>query len=89
MHSLNIFGAKTNHGQTLTHKTQHGPNLGESTTFPFIVYYVLLHEAHIQMAFYGTPKWESQNSQSWGSCDFGPHNFVCKPLIEMKFKEKL
>ncbi len=66
MHSWSTFGAKTNHGQVRTHKTHHSPDLGEATTFPLIVYYVLLHEAHIQMAFCPkTPKWESRNSQSW------------------------
>jgi hypothetical protein len=45
------------HRQPRTHKTHHGPNLVESTTFPLIVYFVPLHEAHIQMAFCrGTPK---------------------------------
>jgi hypothetical protein len=37
--------------QIQTHKNQHGSDLGEATTFPLIVYYVLLHKAHIQMAF--------------------------------------
>ncbi len=36
-----------------------------------------------------TPKWESQNSLNWDSHNFGAHNFVCKPLIEMKSKVKL
>jgi hypothetical protein len=66
MHNLNTFGARTNHMQTWTHKTHHGPDLGEATTFPFIVYFVPLHEAHIQMAFCpGTPTY----SQSWDSRD--------------------
>jgi hypothetical protein len=60
------------HGQTQTHKIHHGLDLGEATTFPLIVYYVPLHEAHIQMTFCPkTPKWESWNSQSWYSRDFG------------------
>jgi len=59
MHNLNTFGARKSHGQTRTHKTHHGLNLGEATTFPLIVYFVPLHEAHIQMAFCPrTPKWE-------------------------------
>jgi hypothetical protein len=67
VHSLNTFGARTSRRQTWTHKTHHSPDLGEATTFPLIVYFVPLHEAHIQMAFcLETPKWESQNSQSWG-----------------------
>jgi hypothetical protein len=32
-------------------RTSHGPNLGEATTFPHIVYSTPLHEGHIQMAF--------------------------------------
>jgi len=72
VHNWNTFGARTSHMQTWTHKTHHGPNLGEATTFRLIVYFVPLHEAHIQMAFCsGTPKWESQNCQSWDSYDFG------------------
>ncbi len=36
---------------TWTHKTHHGPDLGEATTFPLILYFVPLHKACIQMAF--------------------------------------
>ncbi len=57
MHSWNTFGARTNHGQTQIHKIHHGPNLGETTTFPFIILFVLGHGACIQMSFcLGTPK---------------------------------
>jgi hypothetical protein len=56
MHSWSTFGAKTNHEQTWTHKTHHGSDLREATTFPLIVYFVPFHEAHIQ---------------SWNSRDFG------------------
>ncbi len=61
MHSWSsTFGARTSHEQIRTHKTHHGLDLGEATTFPLIVYSVIAHEAHIQMAFcLGTPKWES------------------------------
>ncbi len=34
-----------------THKTHHGLDLGETTTFPLIVFYVLGHGANIQMSF--------------------------------------
>jgi hypothetical protein len=58
--------------QTQIHKTHHGSNLGEATTFPFIVYFVPGHGIGIQMTFYlETPKWESWNSQSWDFRDFG------------------
>jgi len=62
MHTWSTFGAKTSHGQTQTRKTHHSLDLGEATTLPLIVYFVPLHEAHIQMAFcLEIPKWESQN----------------------------
>ncbi len=72
VHDWSTFSARMNHGQTQTHKTHHGPDLGEATTFPLIVYFVLLHETHIQMAFCPkTPKWKSRNCQSWDSHNFG------------------
>jgi hypothetical protein len=72
VHSLSTFGARKSHWQTQTHKTHHGPDLGEAPTFPLIIYSMPLHEAHIQMIYYPrTTKWESWNSQSWDSCNFG------------------
>jgi len=60
MQSCNIFSAWTTHEQTWIHKIHHGPNLGEATIFPLIVYFVHGHETNIQMSFcLGTPKWES------------------------------
>jgi hypothetical protein len=70
VHSWSTFGAKTSHGQTWTHKTHHGSDLGEATTFPLIVYYVPGHGTSTQMAFCpDTP--ESRNSQNWDFYDFG------------------
>jgi hypothetical protein len=72
VHNLNTFGARMNHEETRTHKTHHGLDLGEATTFPLTVYSMPLHEAHIQMAFCPEiPKWESQNFQGWDFQDFG------------------
>jgi hypothetical protein len=61
VHSWNIFGVMTSHGQTQTHKTHHGLDLGESITFPLIVYSMVGHRTSIQMAFVsglpsGSPK---------------------------------
>jgi hypothetical protein len=50
VHSWNIFGARTSHGQTQTRKTHHGLNLRETTTFPFRVFFVLGHKAGTQMS---------------------------------------
>jgi hypothetical protein len=47
---------------TLTHKTHHGPDSGEATTFPHIVFSATLRRDYTQMApFPGTPKLESRN----------------------------
>jgi hypothetical protein len=62
-----------NHEQTRIHKIHHDLDLGETTTFPFIVFSVLGHRASTQISFCPkTPtKWESQNSQNWDSHNFG------------------
>jgi len=47
---------------TSDHKTHHGPDSGEATTFPYIVFSALLRGDYIQMVlFLGTPKLESRN----------------------------
>jgi len=78
MQNWSTFSARTNHEQTQTHKTHHDPNLGEATTFPFIVYNVFGHETNAQMSF--CPK---------TSTTLEAHNFMCRPPIEVKFKTKL
>jgi hypothetical protein len=47
---------------TLDHKIHHGPDLGEATTFPHIVFSATPHGGYIQMALFPeTPKLESRN----------------------------
>jgi hypothetical protein len=47
---------------TWTHKTHHGPDSGEATTFPHIVFSAARRQGYIQMAqIPGTPKLESRN----------------------------
>jgi hypothetical protein len=47
---------------TSDHKTHHGPDLGDATTIPHIVYSATLRRTHIQKALFpGTPKLESRN----------------------------
>jgi len=47
---------------TSDHKTHHGPDSGDATTIPHIVYSATLRGSHIQMAqIPGTPKLESRN----------------------------
>jgi hypothetical protein len=89
MHSLSTFGVRMSHGQPRTHKIHHRLYLREATTFPLIVFFAALHDNHIQMAFCPrTSKWESQNSHSWDSRDFGAHNFVYRPSIAMRSEAK-
>jgi hypothetical protein len=59
MHSWSTLGTKTSHGRPWTHKTHHGPDSEEATTFPHIVYCAPLHGTLIQMTFcpgMGVPK---------------------------------
>ncbi len=47
---------------TLDHKTHHGPDSEEATTFPHIVFSATLRRDYIQMALFpGIPKLESRN----------------------------
>jgi len=90
MHSWNIFGAQTNHGQTQTHKIHHDPDLGEATTFPFTVYSVLGHRTNTQMSFCPkTPNGSLEIFKVETSATLGAHNFVCRSLIEKRSKAKL
>jgi len=60
------------HMQTCPHKTHHGPSLGEATTFPLIVYSMFGHGTSTQISFcLKILKWESRNSHSWDSYNFG------------------
>jgi hypothetical protein len=57
MHNLSTLSAWTSHEHTQTHKIHHAPNLGETTTFPLIVFSMINHGGCIQMSFCpGTPK---------------------------------
>ncbi len=86
MCSLIIFGAWTIHGQTRIHKIHHGPDLGEATTYPLILYFVPGHKASTQMAFCS----ESLEISKIGTlATLKTHNFVFRPLIEMRSKAKL
>jgi len=61
---------------TLTHKTHHGLDSWEATTFPHIVFSGLLCGGYIQMAIFpGTPKLESRNCPGLESRNFGSSYF--------------
>ncbi len=86
MHSLNTFGARTSHGQTWTHKTHHGLDLREATIFPFIVYSPPTSKWHF---FLRLPSGNPEIPKVRTLVTLGPHNFVFRPPIEMKFETKL
>jgi hypothetical protein len=90
VHSWNIFGVRTSHRQTWTHTTHHGSDLGEATTFPLVVYFVPGHRTSTRMTFCpGLPSGSSKIPKVGTLAILGAHNSVCKPLIAMKFEEKL
>ncbi len=65
------LGVRTSHGQLWTHKTHHGSDSEEATTFPNIVFFAPLHSTCIQMVFYPrTPKEESRNYPNLDSRHF-------------------
>jgi hypothetical protein len=91
MHSLNTFGTWTNHGHTRTYKIHYGPNLGEATTFPPIIFFVISHKGlHPNVIF----SWDSQVG-SLEIFEIGipaileAHNILCKPPIEARYEAKL
>jgi hypothetical protein len=85
MHSWNIFGAQTSHEHTWTHKTHHGLDLKEATTFPLYYSLWLAMGANIQMSF--CPNVEILKIGTPSTLE--GHNFLCRPLIEFRSKAKL
>ncbi len=75
---------------TLTHKTHHGPDSGEATTFPHIVFSAMLRGGYIQMVlFLGTPKLESRNCPGWSPVTLNAHNSRLQSLIATRSKPNL
>jgi hypothetical protein len=71
--SWSTFGAWMNHGPTQTHKIHHGPNLGETTTFPLIVFCLAIGLAPKCHFVLGLPSSLSWNSWNWNFYNFeGP-----------------
>jgi hypothetical protein len=73
---------------TRTHKIHHGPNLGEITTFPFIVLFMFGHGGCTQMSF--CPEIGSSEIPSIEILAIlEAHNFSFRPPIGMRSKTKL
>jgi hypothetical protein len=74
---------------TLDHKTHHGPDSREATTFPHIVYSAARDGGYIQMAqIPGTPRLESRNCPSWSPETLGAHNSRLPHPIAMRSEPK-
>ncbi len=62
VHIRSTFGVGTSHGQPWTRLIHNGPNLGEATTFPHMVYSALFRHTYIRMVLFsrdsknGVPK---------------------------------
>jgi hypothetical protein len=90
VHNWSIFGAQMNHGQTWIHKIHYGPNLGEATTFPLIVYFFLATGPAPKCHFFlRLPNGSLKILKIGILATSKAHNFFCKPLIEMRSKAML
>jgi hypothetical protein len=75
---------------TWTHKTHHGPDSGEATTFPHIVFSVAGHGGYIRMAqIPGTPEMESRNCLGGTPGTLNRHNSRLQSWIALRSKPKL
>jgi len=89
MHSWNIFGARMSHKHTWTHKIHHSSDWGEATTFP--PYSILcawpwgLHPNVILSRDSQARSLEIPKIRTFTTLE--AHNFLCKPSIEVNFKE--
>jgi len=80
---LHPFGVGTSHGRPWTHLTHHGPDSGEATTFPHMVFSAAPCGGYIRMALFpGTP----ETIPGWTFGILGIRNFLFRPLIEMGSK---
>jgi len=84
VHSWSTFGAWTSHGQTWTHWIHHGPDLGEVTTFPLIVFPA--PKCHFIL---GLSSWSPKIPKIGTFTTLKAHNVFCRPPIDMRFKAKL
>jgi hypothetical protein len=90
VHIREHLGVRTSHGRLWIHKTHHGPNLGEATTFPHIVFFASLRGTYIRMAFcLGTPKEESRNCPGLDSRHFTAYNFLLRLPVGVRSKANL
>ncbi len=81
IHSWSTFGAKTSHGQHRHTRLTTARTCRKPPPSPFIVYSMTLHGGHIQMAYLSRTIRTPPTLRA--------HNFLCRPLIAMRFTAKL
>jgi len=75
---------------TLTHKTHHGPDSGEATTFPHVVYSVVLRGGYIKWLFFPRlPSWSLETVPGWSLETLDAHSSSPQTRIGTRFKPKL
>jgi hypothetical protein len=73
---------------TWTHKTHHGPDSGEATTFPHIVFSMAGRGGYIRMAqIPGTPEMESRNCPGGTPGTLNHHNSRLQSWIATGFNQ--
>jgi hypothetical protein len=88
--SWSIFGARTSHKQTQIHKTHHGPNLGETTTFPLLVFFVPSHKVYTNVILSRDSEVGSPEVFKIGTlATLEAHNVLWKHSIEVRSEAKL
>jgi hypothetical protein len=77
-------------GQTRTHTIHHGLDLGETTTFPFIVFFVPSHGVALKCHFVPRlPSGSFEIPKIETLATLKAHNFVCRSLVEVRSETKL
>jgi hypothetical protein len=79
------------HGHTRTHKTHHGPNLGEATDFFLILFSMIIHKGCTKMSFcHRTPKLGIPKFLEFPKLGLMAFlRIVTSCMIEVRSKEKL
>ncbi len=87
---LHPFGCWDKPRATWTHLTHHGPDSGEATTFPLIVFSAALRGGYIKWLFFpGLPRWSPETVPVWTPGTLGIHNFSPQAWIGTRFEPKL
>jgi hypothetical protein len=77
-----------NHERPRTHKTYHGPDLEEATTFPHITLHLSATPSSKWFFVLGFPNGSPEIAKVETPTTLQDYNFLCEPPIEMRFKAK-